>query len=297
MTGLLERLGRGETLVGDGAWGTILMGRGLRPGSPPESFVLAHPEVLEEIAIQYLEAGADLITTNTFGASPLALQAHGLDNRTEEINRGAVFALRRVRERGAYVSASVGPTGRLLKPHGDTEPEQIRAAFDRQVRGLLEGGPDLICIETMTDLTEATLAVSVAKALAPELPVVATMTFDSTPRGFFTIMGVPLRRAAERLAEAGADVVGSNCGNGIEVMVRIAAEFRSLTRLPIAVQANAGLPENRGGMVVYPETPEFVAEKAAALLDLGVSIIGGCCGTTPEHIRALRRLVDGRRPS
>ena len=290
----LERIERGDVLVGDGGWGTMLMARGLEPGTPPESFVLDAPEVIEEVALLYLEAGAELITTDTFGATPLSLESHGLADKTEEINRGAVEAARRAVGERAYVSASVGPTGRLLKPFGDTEPEAMREAFERQIRGLAEAGPDLICVETMTDLTEATLAVRAAKALAPGVPVVATMTFDATPRGFFTVMGVTVQRAAAGLAEAGADIVGSNCGNGIEVMVRIAREFKSQSGLPIALQANAGLPENRGGTVVYPETPEFMADKAAELLEIGVSIIGGCCGTTPDHVRAIRRLVDSR---
>jgi 5-methyltetrahydrofolate--homocysteine methyltransferase len=292
----LERLARGEVLVGDGAWGTMLMERGLAAGAPPESFVLSRPEVIGEIAGLYVEAGADLITTDTFGASSLALERHKLDPRTEEINRRAVEEARRATRGKAYISASVGPTGRLLKPFGDTEPEAMKDAFERQVRGLTEAGPDLVCVETMTDLTEARLAIEAARSLAPGVPVMATMTFDVTPRGFFTVMGVSLEQAAAGLEDAGAEIVGSNCGNGIEAMIRIARELRGHTKLPIAIQANAGLPENRKGVVVYPETPEFMAEKALELLELGVSVIGGCCGTTPAHIRALRAVIDARPP-
>ena len=154
-----------------------------------------------------------------------------------------------------------------------------------------KAGADLVCIETMVDLREAVLAVRAARAVAPALPVLATMTFERTRRGFFTVMGAPVEQAARELGEAGADILGSNCGNGSEVMVEIAREFRAHTARPIAIQPNAGLPETRGGETVYPETPEFMAEQARALVRAGVSIVGGCCGTTPEHIRALRAAV------
>jgi len=292
MERLTDRLERGEIIVGDGAWGTMLMARGLRPGECPEAVNLERPETLEEIASLYLDAGAEIITTNTFGASPLKLRSYALEERAEEINRAGVAALRRIVAGRAYVSASVGPTGELLKPFGDREPAELAEGFERQIRAQVEAGADLVCVETMTDLTEATLAVKAAKAVAPEIPVMATMTFEATPRGFFTIMGVALQQAAAALAEAGAAIVGSNCGNGIEKMVEIARHLRECTRLPVAIQANAGLPENRGGVTVYPETPEFMAAKARELIDLGVSIVGGCCGTTPEHIRAFRKLVS-----
>jgi 5-methyltetrahydrofolate--homocysteine methyltransferase len=288
---LLDRLREGERLVGDGAWGTMLMARGLPPGQPPESLLLSRPEAVAEVARLYLEAGAQLLTTNSFGASPLALAAHRLEDRAEEINRLAVATLRDVAKDAAYVSASVGPTGRLLEPHGDTSPDEIRNAFERQLGALLEAGPDVVCVETMTDLTEARLAVEAAKRLAPETSVMATMTFDKTPRGFFTVMGVSLEQAASGLAEAGADVIGSNCGNGAATLVEIARGLSQCSRLPLLIQPNAGLPETRGGAVVFPETPEYMAEQARALLEVGVAIVGGCCGTTPDHIRALRAVV------
>jgi 5-methyltetrahydrofolate--homocysteine methyltransferase len=294
MDRLLARLNRGEVLVGDGAWGTMLMERGLLPREAPEAFGLAHPEVLEEIACLYLEAGADLITTNTFGASPLRLAAYGLEARTEEINRCGVEIVRRAAAGRAYVCASMGPTGRLLKPFGDTEPEEVQAAFARQVAALAAGGADLICIETMSDLAEATQAVRAAREGAPGIPVMATMTFEATPRGFFTVMGVSVSRAAAGLLDAGAQIIGSNCGTGIETMIGIAREFTKSVRGPIAIQPNAGLPVNRQGRTTYPETPAFMAERAGELLDLGVALVGGCCGTTPEHVRALRRVVSER---
>ncbi len=292
MSSLLERLRAGEVLVGDGAIGTMLIERGLPTGECPEKWNLGKPEVLEEIAALYVEAGADLVETNTFGGSPLKLAPYGLDDRTEEINIKAVRAARRAAGDRALVALSCGPTGRMLKPHGDTEPDEIAAAFERQLAAVVDEGVDLICIETMTDLVEATLAIRAAQSVSPATPVCATMTFDRTPRGFFTIMGVSIEQAAAGLADAGADIVGSNCGNGIENMIAIAAEFRKQTSLPLVIQSNAGLPEIRNGRAVYTESPEFMAEKSRQLLDIGVNIIGGCCGTTPEHIAAIRRIVD-----
>jgi len=291
MKSLLERLAAGEVLIGDGAWGTLLMTRGLKPGEAPEVLNRLRPEVLEEIARLYLEAGADLITTNSFGGSPARLRRYGLDGQTEEINRAAVEAVRRAVGDRACVSASVGPSGHLLKPYGDGDPAEIGAGFERQIRALAEAGADLVCIETMIDLAEAVLAVRAARAVAPTLPVLATMTFERSRRGFFTVMGASVEQAARELGEAGADILGSNCGNGSEVMVEIAREFRAHTGRPIAIQPNAGLPEPRGGETVYPETPEFMAEQAKALVRAGVSIVGGCCGTTPEHVRALRQAL------
>jgi 5-methyltetrahydrofolate--homocysteine methyltransferase len=288
MTGLLERVRRGETVLGDGGLGSLLMERGLEPGRCPEAFVFERPEVLTEIGSLYLAAGAELLTTNTFGGSPIKLKHYSLDEQTEEINRRAVEILLDVAKGSACVAASVGPCGAILEPYGDTAESEVYESFERQLRALQAAGPDVILVETMTDLREATLAVTAAKRVAPGLPVVATMTFDPTPRGHFTIMGVNVEQAASGLAKAGADLVGSNCGNGIAEMVEIAREFGRCSRLPIAIQANAGLPENRGGQVVYPETPEFMAGRLPELVELGVAVIGGCCGTKPDHIRAMK---------
>ncbi len=295
MEPLLDRIERGEVLVADGAMGTMLFSRGLPHGECPEKWNLERPEVLEEIARLYLEAGADIIQTNTFGCSPLKLAQYSLDNKTEEVNRNAVRAVRKAVDEKACISASCGPCGRLLKPYGDVDSEQVYESFHRQLSAVVAEGVDVICVETMTDLNEARLAIEAAKETSPGIPVMSTMTFDDTPRGFFTVMGVSVRQAAEELAKAGADIVGSNCGNGIENMIRIAREFKKCTALPVIIQSNAGLPETKTDSLVYPETPEFMAEKARELLDMGVNIIGGCCGTTPEHIAAIRKVVDNSR--
>jgi 5-methyltetrahydrofolate--homocysteine methyltransferase len=294
MRRLLERLKAGDVIVGDGAWGTMLMARGLKPGEPPELVNLTRPEVLEEIGREYLDSGAEILTTNSFGGSPARLRQYGLDADTESINRAAVVAARHIAGDRAYVSASVGPSGHLLKPYGDADHADIGLGYERQIRALAEAGVDLICIETMTDLTEAVLAVRAARTCAPDVPVMATMTFEKSRRGFFTVMGTSIEQAVRGLTEAGAEILGSNCGNGMDIMIEIAREFRSRTDRPVAIQSNAGLPEQRGGELVYPESPVSMAAKAIALVDLGVTLIGGCCGTTPAHIRAIRQVLDHR---
>ena len=292
MKTLLERIGSGDVLVADGAMGTLLFERGLEAGACPESLNLEKPELLEEIAGLYLEAGADIVHTNTFGGSPLKLALYNLEDRTEEINFGGVkAAIGAVGDR-ACVSASVGPSGKLLKPFGDTEPEELFECFLEQIKALICAGADMITVETMADLTEATAAVYAAKSIMPSIPVAATMTFDPTPKGFRTVMGVGVEEACKGLEKAGADIVGSNCGNGIVKMVEIAREFAAHSSLPLAIQSNAGLPIVRDGRTEYPETPEFMAERIAELVEAGVSIIGGCCGTTPKHISAFRKAVD-----
>ncbi|MBP7585888.1 MAG: homocysteine S-methyltransferase family protein, partial [Spirochaetes bacterium] len=225
MRNFLDELKSGRVLVADGAMGTMLMARGLAPGEVPESVNISRPEVLAEIARLYLKAGADIIQTNTFGGSPLKLAKAGLESSMADINRAAVEAVRGAVGDRAFVSASVGPSGLILKPYGDTEPQAVYDSYRSQVEALAAGA-DIICVETMTDIAEAVLAVKAAKDAAPGIPVMATMTYDATPRGFFTIMGVTVARAAKDLAAAGADVIGSNCGNGIDNMVKIAREYR-----------------------------------------------------------------------
>jgi 5-methyltetrahydrofolate--homocysteine methyltransferase len=270
----------------------MLMARGLAVGDCPEQLNISRPELIAGIAAAYLEAGADLITTNSFGGSPSRLAAYGLDRDAERINRTAVEIVKPVAEGRAHVVASIGPTGAILTPYGDTEPERVSEDFTRQAAALIEAGADVVCIETMIDLREAVLAVRSVRELSDAIPVIATMTFDPTPRGYFTAMGVTIEQAAAGLEEAGANLVGSNCGNGIDRMVEIAAEFCRCSPLPVVIQSNAGLPEHRGGELVYPEGPRFMADRARRLIGLGVAVIGGCCGTGPDHIRAFKTVID-----
>jgi 5-methyltetrahydrofolate--homocysteine methyltransferase len=291
MRPLLERLSEDKPLVADGAMGTMLLERGLEPGQCPEAVNLTRSRVLEEIAAAYLDAGAEMIQTNTFGGSPLKLARHGLEDDMATVNRAAVQAARTAAGDRAYVAGSCGPSGRILKPYGDIDPDEVYDSFRRQLEVLIDAGVDCVCVETMVDLVEASTAVRAAKAVSPTMPVTASMTFDPTPKGFHTVMGVTVEAAATGLREAGADLVGSNCGNGIENMVAIARVFAASSGLPIIIRSNAGLPEMHGGETVYPETPSFMAERAQELVAAGVRVIGGCCGTTPEHIRALRESI------
>jgi len=292
---LLERINAGEILVADGAMGSLLFQRGLEPGECPELLNLTQPELLEEIARLYCEAGADIVQTNTFGASAVKLAEYSLDVETEEINRRAVACVREAVGDRAYISGSCGPSGKILKPFGDAEPEQLYQGFARQAAALVDAGVDLVCVETMTDLQEATLAIKAVRDHFPQVPVLATMTFDRTPRGFYTMMGVSIPDAAAGLQAAGASVIGSNCGNGLENMIEIARQFREISDLPLAIQSNAGLPELVDSGLCYPETADFFSEKIPEMIDSGVSVIGGCCGTTPDHIRAIRSAVDAGR--
>ncbi len=292
MNALDQLLEANRIIVADGAMGTMLFGRGIEPGDAPESLNLSHTEQLQEVAAAYLDAGAQIIQTNTFGASPIKLADYDLADKIEAINIAAVQAVRKAVGDKALISGSMGPCGKLLEPYGDGQPDEIQASFHRQATALVQGGVDLICIETMMDLAEAELAVAAAQEAAPHIPVMVTMTFDPTPNGYFTMMGNPLVEAAQRLEAAGASVVGSNCGNGLEHMIAIGGEFVKSTNLPVLIQSNAGLPQNVDGETVYLETPDFFREKITGLIDAGVRIIGGCCGTTPEHISVIRSIVD-----
>jgi 5-methyltetrahydrofolate--homocysteine methyltransferase len=299
MAGLRERLDSRRLLVADGAWGTRLQERGLEAGECPELWNVDRPRDVRAVAEEYLAAGSDLVLTNTFGGSPLMLRRHGLAERTEELNAaGARLSLEAVQAAGgrALVAASVGPTGELPAPLGMVGEEELEEGFRRQVRAALEAGVRIVCVETMIDLTEACCAVRGACRAARELglvvEVMATLTYGPTPSGYRTAMGVDVPRTVEGLTRAGADVLGSNCGNGIEQMLPIAAAFRARTALPLLVQANAGLPVLEGGRTVFRQGPEDMARHVPALVRAGASIIGGCCGTGPAHIAALRRAVD-----
>ncbi len=292
MVPFMERISAGEILISDGAIGTMLQQMG-GYRICPEELNLSRPDVLEEVAGLYVEAGSDIVHTNTFGASPLKLATAGLLEYIEEINQSAVEAVRQAAGPDTLVSGSIGPTGKLMLMD-ETTPRGIEIGYLRQIGIVVEAGVDLICIETMTDLIEALIAVRAAKAVAPDIPCMATMTFDPTPQGFMTIMGVSIEEAVPRLLDEGADVVGSNCGHGIETMLAIARAFREVSDAPLIIQSNAGMPELIDGDIVYSESPEMFADRVPDLLEAGVSVIGGCCGTTPDHIRAIREAIDSR---
>jgi 5-methyltetrahydrofolate--homocysteine methyltransferase len=274
-----------RVLIADGGWGTEFMKQGLAPGEAPETWNIDRPKDVHAVALSYVEAGADIILTNTFGGSPIKLAKIGLEGKMEEINRrGAEISKQAAGDR-SLVFASMGPTGVFMAPVGTaTEADMVRC-FATQVKAIAAGGADGIVIETMMDLGEAKAALRAVKENSA-LPVAVTMTFDKNPRGYATMMGIRPEKAAAELERAGADIVGANCGSGIELMVGVVLLMRPVTGLPIWCKSNAGLPELVNEVTVYRETPESMASKIRTLVDAGATIIGGCCGTTPAHIRA-----------
>ena len=289
---LLERLERGDTLISDGATGTYLQSHGLEPGGCPEEMNSSSPELVRQMSREYFEAGADMVLTNSFGGNRFMLKKYGHGDRVRELNRLAAQHARSAAPPEGLVAGSVGPTGEFLEPLGEVSAEEMLDAFVEQVTALAEGGADAVIIETMTALEEASLAIRAAKENT-DLVVISTMTFDRGPRGFFTMMGVEPDRGANELRQAGADVVGANCGNGIDAMTEIARDMRDAADGLLLVHSNAGIPAIRQGQIVYPETPEYMAERFKVLADIGVNIFGGCCGTTPKHIRALSDALRG----
>lgn len=287
---LLSALAKEKILVSDGAWGTLLQAAGLAVGECAEHWNLTHPAEVRAIAAAYAEAGADMVLTNSFGGSALALGKYGLRDRVAEINRAA-SELSLAGAGKALVAGSVGPTGELLAPLGRISAAELEEIFREQIAALLAGGVRALCVETMSAVEEAACAVRAAKALDPGADVIATMSFNRTPSGYRTMMGVDPAAAVAALSAAGADILGSNCGQGIEQMVDLAAEFRALTDKPILIHANAGLPELVAGNTVYRQTPGLMARYVPELVRAGAVIIGGCCGTTPEHIRAVSEQV------
>jgi 5-methyltetrahydrofolate--homocysteine methyltransferase len=281
----------GKILVSDGAWGTFLHKKGLKPGECPELWCVERFSDVKDIAKSYIEAGADMTETNSFGGTSYKLEHFGLDKKVKEINEAAARASREAAGSGVWVIASVGPTGKMLVTEEVTE-QDLYNAFKDQVTALEKGGADALCIETMSDIGEAVQAIKAAKENT-KCEVICTFTFEKTTRGDYrTMMGVSPAQAATAAAEAGADIIGANCGNGIERMIEIVAEIRKVEPAkPILIHANAGLPENINGADVFPETPEMMAANVDKLIDTGANIIGGCCGTTPAHIKAIKEAV------
>ena len=290
---ILQRLAKGDLLVSDGATGSYLQQHGLEDGDP-EEWNVSHPEVVQGMAKAYFDAGSDMVLTNTFGGTSLRQSHYGFADRAAEFNRLGAELARSQAPDGCFVVGSVGPTGEVLNdPLRDNPLTEERAyeAFAEQIVALAEGGVDAVNVETMIDINEAVIAVRAAKENT-DLVVMSTMFFDKGPRGFFTMMGSQPAEAVSKLQEAGADIVGANCGNGIDVMIELARELRAATDGYLLIHSNAGIPAPIGGEIVYPESPEYMAERFKVMAhDVGVNILGGCCGTTPEHIRALINAV------
>jgi 5-methyltetrahydrofolate--homocysteine methyltransferase len=284
-----ELIDGGATVIADGAMGTMLMQNGLEFGDPPEVWNLEHPEIIRRVQRGYLDAGSQIILTNTFGGNRLRLELHGREDRVDQLNRTAAVLARveaNAADHPAIVAGDIGPSGQIMAAIGGTlTPERAREVFAEQARGLAAAGVDVMWVETMSDLSEAVAAIEGAKDAAPDKPVIATMSFDT--RGH-TMMGVSPEQAAEALLAAGAAAVGGNCGNGPEellpVLERMRAAFPDAT---LVAKGNVGQPTLVGMAVSYETTPEMMADFARRFRDAGANVVGACCGSTPPHLRAM----------
>jgi 5-methyltetrahydrofolate--homocysteine methyltransferase len=278
-----------KVLVADGAWGTELFKMGLVQGRPPEEWNLCRPDEVRAIAKNYLAAGSEIILTNTFGASRFQLERHGLAGKLAEINRIGASLTREACGEKAITAGDIGPSGKLFIM-GEVSEEDLFEAFAEQAAALKDGGAQWLVVETMTDTGEMHIAVRAAAATG--LPVVASMTYEKNPAGYRTVMGHTPEEAVAAAAAAGAALIGANCGGGIDTYVELARSLRKLTELPLWIKANAGLPELVDGKPVYRMTSGAYASHVPGLLEAGVNVIGGCCGTSPEFIKKLRPIVD-----
>jgi methionine synthase I (cobalamin-dependent) len=285
MAKLSDLLSSKALMVSDGAWGTQLMKRGLTPGEAPDPWNLDKPQPVREVAAAYVAAGSNIILTNTFGASRVQLARHNAADRTAAINTAGVKISKDAAAGKAFVFASIGPCGKMMMM-GEITPAQVTAAFAEQANAIKAGGADGIVVESFTDLDEIELAVKAAAATG--LPVVASLTYDSGPDHTRTMMGVTPEQAADRLGPAGAAVIGANCGIGIDNYILVARKYKAVWPGPIWIKANAGKPEMVDGKARYSMQPEEFGQKAVALVDAGATIVGGCCGTGPEFITALK---------
>lgn len=289
---ILDRIAEGKVMVSDGAWGTFLHQKGLRAEECPESWNLKRPDDVREIARSYVEAGADIILTNSFGASPLKLEGYGLEGQVYELNRRAAELSRQAAGDKALVMGSIGPTGKMVMM-GEASAPEVYKGFMEQARALAEGGADGLVIETMSDPEEARMAIEAARK-ATKLDVACTFTFTRNQDGAYrTIMGTDVGSYLEMAKAAGADIIGANCGNGTAGMIEIVREIRSLDpTIPVLVHANAGLPIYEDGKTVFPESAEEMSSQIGELVAAGANIVGGCCGTTPEHIRHIVQVLS-----
>lgn len=277
---------RGWALL-DGATGTMLQAAGLDDGGAPELWNVERPDVVRSVHAAYVAAGASVVTTNSFGGTRPRLDMHGLGDRVAELNAAAArLAREAAAPSGALVAGGLGPTGELLEPLGTLTPDDAQELFAEQLRGLVAGGIDLVLAETLSDLGEAQAAVRAARQVAPDLPVVVTLSFDTKGR---TMMGVTPGQAVTALAALGVDAVGGNCGRGPQDMEQVMSAMAAARPdgVLLAAQSNAGLPVLVGDRFEYDAPPPVLAAHARALRDLGVDLVGGCCGSTPEHLRAM----------
>jgi 5-methyltetrahydrofolate--homocysteine methyltransferase len=290
---IFELLDSGKTLIGDGAMGTLLQEKGLTDGGAPELWNIEKPEIIEEIFDQYAKAGANFLTTNTFGGSAPRLQMHSLEDRLFELNKAASEIAKKVSSKysDVFVMGDVGPTGELMEPMGTLTVAGAKEIFTEQIKALLAGGADGILIETMSDLSEVQAAVQAVQEIDPEIPIIVMLSFDTNLR---TMMGVKPAQAITEISKMGVKIIGANCGRGTDEIRVIAKEMseNGIEGIYLITQSNAGLPKLVGADFVYDGTPEEMAKYAVDMKGLGINIIGACCGSTPEHIAAIKKAVS-----
>ncbi len=280
----------GMILLADGAWGTMLQAYGLKPGECPEEWNITHPDEVSGIARRYIEAGSQIVLTNTFGGSAFKLRNYDLQDRVAQINYDGVRLSKQAAFEKAYVFSSVGPTGKFIEPIGDVSEADMYEVFKEQIGAQAKAGADCILIETMSDLKEASIAARAALENT-NLPVAVTLTFERGKSGYKTMMGITIEQAVRELERVGVDFLGTNCGNGIHEMIDIVKEMRIYTDKYIIAQPNAGKPRLVDGRTLFEQGPKIMASAVPGLIQAGANIVGGCCGTTPEHIRAIAEIL------
>ena len=291
MTESILDLLKSRPILLDGGMGTELIAHGFSQGTAPEAWNIEHPEIIRNIHQSYFDAGADVVSTNSFGGSHLKLKTHGLGDRCYALNKASAELACSVKYEGKYVYGSIGPTGQFLKPYGNLTEKELRDSFTDQVKGLTDGGIDFFIIETMYDLQEALLALDVCRQ-SSNLPVFLSLTFNKTPRGFFTMMGNSVPQFCETADTLDIPAIGANCTLDSKDMALLTKEFRSFTHRSIIAQANAGQPEiGDDGVVIYSQGLEDYVLHVKDILQNGARILGGCCGTNPDYIRRMASLL------
>ena len=289
---ILEEAQSGKIFLLDGATGTFLQNNGLEPGGSPELMNIENPSVIEKMANTYYSSGSDIVLTNTFGGNYFRLKHYGLEDKVIDINKKAAEIAKSASNnyKDKYVFGSIGPTGEFIEPLGQVSEKEMYDVLFEQMKGLYEGGVDAFMIETQIATEETLLAIKVARENF-DLLVFASMVYDKGPRGFFTMFGLEPSKSLDLLYEAGADVVGTNCGNGSDKMLEITNIFRESTDKPLLVQANAGIPIIKKQDIIYPESPDYMMKNYQKLIDLNINFLGGCCGTTAEHITNFSEII------
>ena len=288
---LLEKA-KEHTIFFDGAMGTLIMSAGIESIKSPILLNVEKPDLMVDFHKQYYAAGADVVLTNTFSGNPLKLEAEGIDVQMEVLNQQAATLAKAACPEGKFVAGDIGPSGKTLPPVGDSSPEEMQDAFYRQAKVLIEGGVDLMLIETMYSLDEAVAAVHAVRKES-DILLAASMTFNLTEMGYYTIMGETIDQCASILSEAGADIIGANCTLGSPDMIELTKELRSATDKPILIQPNAGKPVTDEDVTYYQQTPSEFASDLRQIKEAGADMVGGCCGTNPEFIESMIAAISG----